>query len=248
MPEVNGRDIRTVVIACDAGMGSSVMVASQMRQRLKKYDVAVEHLARQLDPRRHPGGGHPREPRPASAGDGPRRSRGPVPDLHGRPGLREGRGSHQGRWRPCRLTPPRHRPPPMSSFERPFDWRSTPTTSGMRCASRGRSSRSSVPSTRATRQRSWSAKARSRPTWARASRSPTGPTPLVPLSAGRRSGSFSTPTGSTGTARPSTCASRSRPAATNTWACCRRLPRSSSMTTVRPRFARPPMSRRSWPS
>lgn len=44
MPEVNGRDIRTVVVACDAGMGSSVMVASQMRQRLKKYDVAVEHL------------------------------------------------------------------------------------------------------------------------------------------------------------------------------------------------------------
>ena len=44
MPEINGRDIRTVVIACDAGMGSSVMVASQMRQRLKKYDVAVEHL------------------------------------------------------------------------------------------------------------------------------------------------------------------------------------------------------------
>ena len=44
MPEVNGPDIRTVIIACDAGMGSSVMVASQMRQRLKKYDVAVEHL------------------------------------------------------------------------------------------------------------------------------------------------------------------------------------------------------------
>ena len=45
MPEVNGKDIRTVIIACDAGMGSSVMVASQMRQRLKKYDVAVEHLS-----------------------------------------------------------------------------------------------------------------------------------------------------------------------------------------------------------
>jgi mannitol-specific phosphotransferase system IIBC component len=44
MPELNGRDIRTVVIACDAGMGSSVLVASQMRQRLKKYDVGVEHL------------------------------------------------------------------------------------------------------------------------------------------------------------------------------------------------------------
>ena len=44
MPEVNGKDIRKVVIACDAGMGSSVMVASQMRQRLKQYDVTVEHV------------------------------------------------------------------------------------------------------------------------------------------------------------------------------------------------------------
>jgi mannitol-specific phosphotransferase system IIBC component len=44
MPEVNGADIRKVVIACDAGMGSSVMVASQMRQRLKKYEVPVEHV------------------------------------------------------------------------------------------------------------------------------------------------------------------------------------------------------------
>ena len=44
MPEVNGKDIRTVIIACDAGMGSSVMVASQMRNRLKKYEVAVEHM------------------------------------------------------------------------------------------------------------------------------------------------------------------------------------------------------------
>jgi mannitol-specific phosphotransferase system IIBC component len=50
MPELNGRDIRTVVIACDAGMGSSVMVASQMRQRLKKYDVAVEHVSVNLIP------------------------------------------------------------------------------------------------------------------------------------------------------------------------------------------------------
>jgi mannitol-specific phosphotransferase system IIBC component len=45
MPEINGRDIAKVVIACDAGMGSSVMVASQMRQRLKKYDVTVEHVS-----------------------------------------------------------------------------------------------------------------------------------------------------------------------------------------------------------
>ena len=45
MPEINGKDITKVVIACDAGMGSSVMVASLMRQRLKKYDVAVDHVA-----------------------------------------------------------------------------------------------------------------------------------------------------------------------------------------------------------
>jgi galactose PTS system EIIB component len=45
MPEINGKDITKVVIACDAGMGSSVMVATLMRQRLKKYDVAVDHLA-----------------------------------------------------------------------------------------------------------------------------------------------------------------------------------------------------------
>jgi galactose PTS system EIIB component len=44
MPEVNGRDVRMVIIACEAGMGSSVMVASQMRQRLKKYEVTVEHV------------------------------------------------------------------------------------------------------------------------------------------------------------------------------------------------------------
>jgi galactose PTS system EIIB component len=44
VPEVNGKEIHKVVIACDAGMGSSVMVASQMRQRLSKYDVTVEHL------------------------------------------------------------------------------------------------------------------------------------------------------------------------------------------------------------
>ncbi|MDQ1586749.1 MAG: mannitol system or component [Actinomycetota bacterium] len=45
MPTIAGADIRKVVVACDAGMGSSVMLASQMRKRLKKYDVAVEHVA-----------------------------------------------------------------------------------------------------------------------------------------------------------------------------------------------------------
>ena len=44
MPTIAGNDVKKVVIACDAGMGSSVMLASQMRKRLKKYDVAVEHV------------------------------------------------------------------------------------------------------------------------------------------------------------------------------------------------------------
>lgn len=43
MPQVNGSDVSKVVIACDAGMGSSVMVASTMKKKLKKYDVKVEH-------------------------------------------------------------------------------------------------------------------------------------------------------------------------------------------------------------
>lgn len=45
MPTITGKDVTKVVIACDAGMGSSVMLASQLRKRLKKYDVAVEHVS-----------------------------------------------------------------------------------------------------------------------------------------------------------------------------------------------------------
>jgi mannitol-specific phosphotransferase system IIBC component len=44
MPTIAGSDVKKVVVACDAGMGSSVMLAGQMRKRLKKYDVAVEHV------------------------------------------------------------------------------------------------------------------------------------------------------------------------------------------------------------
>jgi galactose PTS system EIIB component len=43
MPQVNGSDVTKVIIACDAGMGSSVMVASTMKKKLKKYDVDVVH-------------------------------------------------------------------------------------------------------------------------------------------------------------------------------------------------------------
>lgn len=43
MPQINGSDVHKVTIACDAGMGSSVMVASTMKKKLKKYDVTVVH-------------------------------------------------------------------------------------------------------------------------------------------------------------------------------------------------------------
>ncbi|MGC4958123.1 PTS lactose transporter subunit IIB [Actinomadura citrea] len=42
-PTMNGKDIRKLVIACDAGMGSSVMLAGQLRKALRRQDVAVEH-------------------------------------------------------------------------------------------------------------------------------------------------------------------------------------------------------------
>ncbi|MFG2005530.1 PTS lactose transporter subunit IIB [Spirillospora sp. NPDC048911] len=40
---INGKDIKKLVIACDAGMGSSVMLAGQLRKALKKEPVTVEH-------------------------------------------------------------------------------------------------------------------------------------------------------------------------------------------------------------
>ena len=43
MPTINGSDIHKIIVACDAGMGSSVMVASTMKKKLKKYDVDVVH-------------------------------------------------------------------------------------------------------------------------------------------------------------------------------------------------------------
>ena len=43
MPTISGGDIRKLVVACDAGMGSSVMLASQLRKQLKKQAVEVTH-------------------------------------------------------------------------------------------------------------------------------------------------------------------------------------------------------------
>jgi PTS system mannitol-specific IIC component len=44
-PRISGKEVTHLVVACDAGMGSSVMLASQLRTRLKPYGVAVEHVA-----------------------------------------------------------------------------------------------------------------------------------------------------------------------------------------------------------
>ncbi len=43
MASIDGKDVHKLVVACDAGMGSSVMLASQLRKQLKKFEVTVEH-------------------------------------------------------------------------------------------------------------------------------------------------------------------------------------------------------------
>jgi mannitol-specific phosphotransferase system IIBC component len=43
MTTISASDIHKLIVACDAGMGSSVMLASQLRKELKKYNVTVEH-------------------------------------------------------------------------------------------------------------------------------------------------------------------------------------------------------------
>ena len=40
---MNGKDVHKLVVACDAGMGSSVMLASQLRKELRKESVEVVH-------------------------------------------------------------------------------------------------------------------------------------------------------------------------------------------------------------
>lgn len=43
MTEISGKDIKKLTVACDAGMGSSVMLTSQMKKRLGKYGIDVSH-------------------------------------------------------------------------------------------------------------------------------------------------------------------------------------------------------------
>lgn len=43
MPSISGSDVKLIVIACEAGMGSSVMVANQLAKQLKPLGIAVKH-------------------------------------------------------------------------------------------------------------------------------------------------------------------------------------------------------------
>jgi mannitol-specific phosphotransferase system IIBC component len=43
MATINGSNVHKLVVACDAGMGSSVMLASTLKSQLKKQNVTVEH-------------------------------------------------------------------------------------------------------------------------------------------------------------------------------------------------------------
>jgi len=43
MATLDGSSIKKLIVACDAGMGSSVMLASTLKKQLKKNGVTVEH-------------------------------------------------------------------------------------------------------------------------------------------------------------------------------------------------------------
>lgn len=43
MPSIQGSDIQRVVVACEAGMGSSVLLTNQLASRLKPHGVEVAH-------------------------------------------------------------------------------------------------------------------------------------------------------------------------------------------------------------
>jgi mannitol-specific phosphotransferase system IIBC component len=43
MPGINGSEVHKVVLACEAGMGSSVLLVTQLRQRLSGTPVEVGH-------------------------------------------------------------------------------------------------------------------------------------------------------------------------------------------------------------
>jgi len=43
MTTISGSSVKRLIVACEAGMGSSVMVAKQLEKQLKKLGVEVSH-------------------------------------------------------------------------------------------------------------------------------------------------------------------------------------------------------------
>ena len=43
MATIDGSSVKKLIVACDAGMGSSVMLVSQLKKQLAKSGVTVEH-------------------------------------------------------------------------------------------------------------------------------------------------------------------------------------------------------------
>src|SRR5258708_647060 len=43
MATLQGADVHKLIVACDAGMGSSVMLAGTLRKQLKNFPVVVQH-------------------------------------------------------------------------------------------------------------------------------------------------------------------------------------------------------------
>jgi PTS system mannitol-specific IIB component len=43
MATIDGSNIKKIIVACDAGMGSSVMLAGTLKKQLAKSGVTVEH-------------------------------------------------------------------------------------------------------------------------------------------------------------------------------------------------------------
>jgi len=43
MATISGKSVKRLIVACEAGMGSSVMVAKQLQKQLKNLGVEVEH-------------------------------------------------------------------------------------------------------------------------------------------------------------------------------------------------------------
>lgn len=45
MGTIDGASVKKLIVACDAGMGSSLMLAATLKKQLKKSGVTVEHSA-----------------------------------------------------------------------------------------------------------------------------------------------------------------------------------------------------------